>query len=240
MNSYALTDVGKKRAVNQDCVFATDTPIGTLPNLYVVCDGMGGERAGDYASATTIETVRDSVSKATSSEPVVVLEQAIKSANTKVYNEAQADPGKAGMGTTIVACTVMDGHVYIANVGDSRLYIATTSGLTQITRDHSVVAELVRRGTITPEEAKTHRDRSKITRAVGAEPEVLPEFFDVELKGKEHILLCSDGLTNMVSEDEINFELMSPDDAKDQADRLIELANRHGGTDNISGIIINV
>lgn len=240
MNSYALTDVGRKRSMNQDCVFATDTSIGTLPNLYVVCDGMGGEKAGDYASATTIEVVKDSVSKTTSSEPVVVLEEAIKSANTKVYNESKADSAKAGMGTTIVACTIVDGHLYVANVGDSRLYVATALGLTQITRDHSVVAELMRMGRITALEAKTHQDRSKITRAVGAEATVLPEFFDVELKGKEHILLCSDGLTNMVSEDEINYEMMSADEAKTKADRLVELANRHGGADNISAIIINI
>lgn len=240
MISYALTDVGKKRSINQDSVFATDTSIGTLPNLYVVCDGMGGENAGEYASATTIEVIRDSVSKATSSEPVVVLEEAIKSANKQVYTESKADINKAGMGTTIVACTIVDDHVYVANVGDSRLYIATVSGLTQITRDHSVVAELVRMGRITAEEAKTHQDRSKITRAVGAEARIKPEFFDVEIKGKEHVLLCSDGLTNMVSEDEINFEMMSPDDIKDRASRLVELANRHGGADNISAIVIDV
>lgn len=240
MKSFALTDVGKKRSVNQDSVFATNTSIGTLPNLFVVCDGMGGEAAGDYASATTIEAIVESISNASSTEPVDVLEQAILSANEKVYRESIADPSKFGMGTTVVMATIVEGHLFVANVGDSRLYVATAAGLTQVTRDHSVVAELLRLGRITPEEAKTHKDRSKITRAVGAEEIVIPEFFDVELSGKENILLCSDGLTNMVSEDELNYELIFSDEPQAKAQRLVELANKHGGADNISAIVISI
>ncbi len=238
MISYGITDVGIKRKVNQDTVYCSDSRIGNLPNIYIVADGMGGELAGDYASAKCVETVIDEVTNSKEYEPVRILEQAIQSANQIIYTEAKTDPGKAGMGTTLVIATVIDGHLYVANVGDSRLYVATYKKLLQITKDHSVVAELVRTGELDEDDARTDKRKNMITRAVGAEKRISPDYFDVALKGGESILLCSDGLTNMVDDANIYSIVGSEDTLESRAKKLIRLANSNGGRDNISVIII--
>ncbi len=238
MISYGITDVGSKRRVNQDVVYTTDSRIGNLPNLYIVADGMGGERAGDYASAKSVETVVEQITNSKESEPVKILEQAIQSANQIIYLESKNDARKAGMGTTLVIATVIEDHLYIANVGDSRLYVATYTKLLQITKDHSVVAELVRTGELDEDDARTDRRKNMITRAVGAEAKINPDYFDVALKGGEHILLCSDGLTNMVEDREILSVLTSDDSIENRAKTLISTANKNGGKDNISVIIV--
>ena len=203
MISCAKTDVGIKRKVNQDAIFYSDTAVGKLPNLYLVADGMGGELAGDYASAKCVETIINCIKKSKETEPVRILEEAIQTANNLIYAESKSDPGKAGMGTTLVMATIIDGHLFVANVGDSRLYVANSSKVLQVTKDHSVVAELVRTGELDEDDARTDKRKNMITRAVGAESAIAADYFDVALKGREHILLCSDGLTNMVSDKEI-------------------------------------
>lgn len=238
MISCAKTDVGIKRKVNQDAIFFSDTAIGRLPNLYLVADGMGGELAGDYASAKCVETLINCIKKSKETKPVRILEEAIQTANTLIYTESKADPSKAGMGTTLVMATVIDGHLFVANVGDSRLYVANSSKVMQVTKDHSVVAELVRTGELDEDDARTDKRKNMITRAIGAESAIVPDYFDVALKGREHILLCSDGLTNMVSDKEILTILKSADTIENRAARLIELANNNGGKDNISVIIV--
>ncbi len=238
MISYEKTDVGIKRKVNQDTIFASDTRIGKLPNLYIVADGMGGELAGDYASAKCVEIIVDAITNSTELETVRILEMAIKTANTKIFTEAKKDPTKAGMGTTLVLATVFDGHLYVANVGDSRLYVASGSKLKQITKDHSVVAELVRTGELDEDDAKHDKRKNMITRAIGAENKITPDYFDVEISGNEHILLCSDGLTNMVEDETIYSVLTSDDTIANRANKLIEIANANGGKDNVSVIII--
>lgn len=238
MISYGITDVGIKRKVNQDTVYFSDTRIGNLPNLYIVADGMGGELAGDYASAKCVETVVDCIMNCREYEPVRIIEQAIQSANQIIYTEAKTDPDKAGMGTTLVIATVIEGHLYVANVGDSRLYVATPKKLLQITKDHSVVAELVRTGELDADVARTDNRKNMITRAVGAEKRVSPDYFDVILKGGERILLCSDGLTNMVEDEEIYSIVTADGSPEARARKLIRLANSNGGKDNISVIII--
>lgn len=238
MISFALTDVGVRRAMNQDSVFISDTEIGALPNLYIVADGMGGELAGDYASKRCVEVVTEEVAVSKESQPVKILEQAIQSANKIIYHEAKADPNKKGMGTTFVAATIIDDHLFVANVGDSRLYVAGSSKLTQITNDHSVVAELVRTGKMAADKARTDDRKNMITRAIGAEETVIVDYFDVELNGRERILLCSDGLTNMVEDKDIFSVLKSTDTIENKATRLVELANNNGGNDNVSAIVI--
>lgn len=238
MKSYALTDVGIKRSQNQDSVFACDDHIGALPNLYIVADGMGGELAGDYASRRCLEVVTEEVARSEESSPVKNLEQAIQLANNLIYEEAQEDPTKSGMGTTFVAATLDQDHLYVANVGDSRLYVASATKLTQITNDHSVVAELVRKGQLDESDARTDNRKNMITRAIGAEASVVVDYFDVILKGQEKILLCSDGLTNMVEDRDIYGVLQSSDTVENKATRLIELANNNGGKDNITAIVI--
>lgn len=238
MISYAKTDVGIKRNVNQDSIFVSDMRLGSLPNLYIVADGMGGELAGDYASAKCVETIIDSIKASTEKETVRIIEQAIQKANSIIFTESKSDSTKAGMGTTLVLATVIDNHLFVANVGDSRLYVATASKIKQITKDHSVVAELVRTGELDEDDARTDKRKNMITRAVGAESSITPDYFDVALKGREHILLCSDGLTNMVSDKDIFSILKEDSPIEDRAAKLIELANNSGGKDNISVIIV--
>lgn len=239
MKSIALTDVGQKRLYNQDYVFATSDPIGALPNLFIVADGMGGENAGDYASMSTVTIITDKVQETTEGKPISILEQAITTANKRLYLESKKDPLKAGMGTTIVAAVIDKDHLYVANVGDSRLYVSGPDKLTQITRDHSVVAEMVRKGTLTEEEAKSDPRKHMITRALAAEENIRVDYFDVKLTGCERILMCSDGLTNMIEDEEIYSILDSLDYTLEQkAKRLISVANEHGGKDNISAVVV--
>ncbi|MBR5649864.1 Stp1/IreP family PP2C-type Ser/Thr phosphatase [Pseudobutyrivibrio sp.] len=238
MISYKITDVGIERKVNQDTVYASDSGVGNLPNLYIVADGMGGELAGDYASAKCVETVVDGILASKESEPVKILEQVIQSANQIIYKESKSDPAKAGMGTTLVVATFVDGHLYVANVGDSRLYVATATKLLQITKDHSVVAELVRTGELDEDDARTDKRKNMITRAVGAEEGISADYFDVILKGNEKVLLCSDGLTNMVEDKDIYSIIKSADSLEGRANKLVQLANDNGGKDNISVIVI--
>ena len=238
MISYKITDVGIRRKVNQDTVYSSDTPVGSLPNLYIVADGMGGELAGDYASAKCVETVVEGIKASNESEPVKILEQAIQSANQIIYKESKSDIDKAGMGTTLVLATFIDGHIYVANVGDSRLYVATPAKLLQITKDHSVVAELVRTGELDEDDARTDNRKNMITRAIGAEDKISADYFDVILRGGEKILLCSDGLTNMVEDKDIYSVITSAGTLESRAKALVSQANANGGKDNISVIII--
>ena len=238
MISYEKTDVGVKRRVNQDTIFSSDERIGKLPNLYIVADGMGGELAGDYASAKCVEIIVDEIKNSTELETVRIFERAIKIANNQIHTESKKDPTKAGMGTTLVLATVFDGHLYVANVGDSRLYVTTAGRLKQITKDHSVVAELVRNGELDAAGAKFDKRKNMITRAIGAESTIVADYFDVAINGGEHILLCSDGLTNMVDDNEIYEVLTSDNTIANRANRLVELANAHGGKDNVSVIIV--
>lgn len=239
MDCFALTDIGRKRNLNQDSVFITKEAIGNLPNLFIVADGMGGESAGDYASRVTVETVTEYVKSCKSKQPVRILEQAISRANDVVYSEGMADIEKRGMGTTLVIATILDEHLYVANVGDSRLYVATINGLTQITRDHSVVADLIHFGKITEEEARNHRDKNKITRAIGAEERVIPDFFDVNIESGQIILMCSDGLTNMVENSDIYTILREDISSEEKAVKLVSAANENGGKDNITAIVVD-
>ena len=238
MISYEKTDVGVKRRVNQDSVFSSDTQIGKLPNLYIVADGMGGELAGDYASAKCVEILVDEIRNSTELETVRIFERAIQIANNRIHLEAKTDPTKAGMGTTLVLATVFAGHLYVANVGDSRLYVATSSRLKQVTKDHSVVAELVRTGELDAIDAKYDKRKNMITRAIGAEETIVADYFDVSINGDEHILICSDGLTNMVDDNEIFEILVSDDTIAARGNKLVSVANAHGGKDNVSVIII--
>ena len=238
MISYEKTDVGVKRKVNQDTIYASDARVGKLPNLYIVADGMGGELAGDYASAKCVEIIINSISNSNELETVRILEQAIQTANNRIFTESHKDSSKTGMGTTLVLATVFDGHLYVANVGDSRLYVANGAMLKQVTKDHSVVAELVRTGELDKDDAKYDKRKNMITRAIGAEETITPDYFDVEISGNEHILLCSDGLTNMVEDQEIYEILTSEETIESRANKLVERANANGGKDNVSVIII--
>jgi protein phosphatase len=236
---YAMTDVGQLRDSNQDYVFASDAGVGNLSNLYIVADGMGGHLAGEYASETAVKTVLEDVREKHADKPIAILESAIQVANKRVYTEAQNDVKKRGMGTTMVAATVSGGRLYVANVGDSRLYAVSNGRLQQITRDHSVVEELVRSGGLSKELASKHKDKHKITRAIGAEPEVKVDFFDVAIDDISAVLMCTDGLTNMLEDSAIEEVLLSGEKVKQKVEGLVRTANENGGEDNITVVVID-
>lgn len=234
-----MTDTGCMRSQNQDAVFASSEPIGSLPNLFLIADGMGGYSAGDYASKKAIDLVKESIAKDLGTDAVPAIQHGITIANETIYQEACADADKAGMGTTMVAATI-DGEkmLRVANVGDSRLYIVRDGELQQVTRDHSVIGEMVRKGEMTKEEARNHPKRNLITRAVGAEAKVRVDFFDVDVSDVTAILMCTDGLTTMVDESHILEILTSKDTIDDKTEKLIQNANDGGGKDNITVILI--
>ena len=228
MKTFSITDIGQKRSSNQDYVFSSEQPIGNLPNLFIVADGMGGHKAGDYASRYTVETL---------SEPAAIIESAVKQANTMLLEEANNHEEMKGMGTTLVICTIHDNVLTVANVGDSRLYVVNQE-IRQITKDHSLVEEMVRMGEMDKETARNHRDKNIITRAIGAVPEVDVDFFEINLDPEDEILMCTDGLTNMVEDADIRNIMLSQRDIAEQAERLVKTANENGGKDNITVIVI--
>ena len=237
MKSYSVTDVGQKRQVNQDYVFASEEPVGNLPNLFVVADGMGGHKAGDFASSFAVQTLLQTIKDDTNRNPVTIIRNAVENANRKVLEEAKAHEEMTGMGTTMVVVSVVEDYAYVANVGDSRLYLMEDKIL-QITKDHSLVQEMVRRGLLTKEDAKTHPDKNIITRVVGIGERVDIDFFDIHLKENSLLLLCSDGLSNMVSDEEIWRIANTSRDLRETGMRLISLANENGGKDNIAVVLV--
>ena len=237
MKTFSITDTGITRDMNQDYYFSSDTPVGNLPNLYIVADGMGGHKAGDYASRYTIERIVASVMRSGLQEPVAILKGAIRKANELLVDESKEDEAKRGMGTTVVIATIMEDKMIVANVGDSRLYVVGSS-MRQVTRDHSLVNEMVRLGEINVAEARIHPDKNIITRAIGASTTVEADFFEVDLEKNSQILMCTDGLTNMVRDEEI-FRIMNGDETlEEKAEILVRTANANGGRDNITVMII--
>ena len=238
MKTFSMTHIGQRREMNQDYMFTSETAVGNLPNLFLVADGRGGHAAGDYASRFTVEKLAELIGKSGEKEAVAIMKSAVSMTNSLLLTEAQADPAKNGMGTTIVAATVIGNTLYAANVGDSRLYVINQEDITQITRDHSLVEEMVRLGEVRKEDAKDHPDKNIITRAVGVLPEVTADFFEISLKPGDEILMCSDGLTNMIEDDEIRHIVLGQRDIVEKAEKLIETANRNGGKDNITVVLI--
>lgn len=238
MKTFSMTHIGQRRETNQDYMFTSETAVGNLPNLFLVADGMGGHAAGDYASRFTVEKIVEYITKSERKEPVAVIKEAVDDANRLLMREASADSDKQGMGTTIVAATVVEEKLYAANVGDSRLYVINHEGITQITRDHSLVEEMVRLGEMNKEEAKDHPDKNIITRAIGVFPEVSVDFFETGLRTEDTVLMCSDGLTNMIEDEEIKRIILGQRDIVEKAEKLIETANKNGGRDNITVVLI--
>ena len=239
MVSKGKTDIGRRRSVNQDSVYCCDTPIGPLPNLYIVADGMGGHAAGDFASQYAIKLVREMVEESTIENPVSLLKRAMLYASNEVYKAAEKDKDKNGMGTTMVAAVISNGKLFVGNIGDSRLYIINDN-IRQITMDHSLVEELIRNGQLDRKKGRNHPEKNIITRAMGSRDEAMPDFFEVDVKSGDRILLCSDGLSNMVADDEIRDIVSETDDINKAVDELISRANYYGGNDNVSALVICV
>lgn len=227
------TDVGSKRSLNEDSVgYYEDRDFG----IYIVADGMGGHNAGEVASKLAKDVVMNYVLNHRDEEsPEEILNEALQNANRRIYKEGLLNEDCNGMGTTITAAFLRDNELTIANVGDSRAYILKDNQLIKVTKDHSLVQELLDNGTITIEEAKSHPNRNVITRAVGTNPVVNADYYKLDIRHISKVLLCSDGLTNEVSEEAI-LEVLKSDD-ENQCLQLINMSNENGGRDNISVII---
>lgn len=239
INAYGKTDVGLMRTINQDCIFISTEPVGKLQNLFIVADGMGGHKAGDVASRSTIDKFVKYVCTTHMTDPANILDSGIISVNKEIYDMANSNKDYSGMGTTFVAATVAGNHIYIANVGDSRLYLVNRD-IRQITRDHSLVEDMVRMGMIEKGEARTHYKKNVITKAIGVSEDktATPDIFEIEIEKGDKLLLCSDGLTNMVEDYDIKKIVNSSDSIENAVHRLISQANENGGKDNISAILI--
>lgn len=238
MKTFSITDIGMCRKMNQDSVYTSELPVGNLPNLFIVADGMGGHNAGEYASKHTVDTIVSSASSSSLVHPLDILSEAIKEANEELICISLQDASMWGMGTTVVAAVVAGDRLYVANVGDSRLYLVNDE-IRQVTKDHSYVEEMVRRGELDKEAAKHHPNKNIITRAVGVVKEIEIDFFETGLSLEDEILLCSDGLTNMVDDEDLRRIIKGQRDTVEKAERLIDAANRNGGKDNVTVVIID-
>ncbi len=237
MKITGLTDVGIKRKINQDTIFYSDKPIGNLPNLFIVADGMGGHKAGDFASDFAVKSFLEYIKNSSKDNSITLMNEALQKTNSVLFAKAKENPDFEGMGTTFVAATLKGNQLYVLNVGDSRLYVSGDR-FTQITRDHSWVEEMVTKGEIAKEDARTHSRKNLITRAVGADEEVMADFFEVCINPGETIMLCSDGLSNMIENNDIHEILKKDILLEDKGKMLVATANNNGGTDNISVVLI--
>lgn len=239
MKAFSITDIGERRRINQDYVFCSEAAVGKLPNLFIVADGMGGHNAGDYASRFCVEYFKERIEQSDIALPVASIEAALKETNDKLLGKAQEQAELEGMGTTFVAATIFDKEMYIANVGDSRLYVIGEE-MKQITEDHSLVEAMVKTGELDRSEARIHPNKNIITRAVGVIENLEPDFFEVNLCEGDTVLMCSDGLTNMLEDEVIEQIIRANEDPGTAAQTLVKQANENGGKDNIAIILIKV
>lgn len=239
MEFCAKTDRGRKRQMNQDCVFGCSEQLGTLPNLYLLADGMGGHQAGDYASRYLVDELQKHLAIAAGAPVVRLLDQEIQVLSRELYEKAESHAELSGMGTTLVVCVIEGSTAVIGNVGDSRAYLVHRNHIQQITKDHSYVEEMVERGYMSRGSRDYLASRNIITRAVGIEPNVEVDFFEVDLEEGDLILLCSDGLTNMVDDGSIFHIVRDEASLSDKVETLIDVANINGGKDNIAVILID-
>lgn len=238
MLSYGKTDIGLKRSMNQDSLYYSDEPVGNLPNLYIVADGMGGHKAGDYASSYAVRRFVEFAKRCEDANPITIMKKGIRTVNEGILAASREKEELSGMGTTFVIAVVEDHHLYVANIGDSRLYVLSKDAIRQITLDHSLVEELIRTGQLDPLKVRNHPEKNIITRALGVSEEAVPDFFELELHMDEKVLMCSDGLTNMVEDDEILNIITEAGRPRAAVERLIERANYYGGKDNIAALVV--
>lgn len=247
MKYFSLTDVGKKREKNEDGYFsAVNNYNGVDIGIFIVADGMGGYEKGEFASESAIKCVRKCLKdyikdfdlKSISLKTVQhFIQSSIEFANLVIYENTQK--GK-NMGTTMVLGIIYENNVIFGNVGDSRAYIIRDDQITQITKDNSYVQHLIEEGLISEQEARNHRDKNKITKAVGFEESINVDFYDLKIQKNDRILLCSDGLTSMVTDEKIKQIINSNDDIKISSHELLNEANNNGGKDNITITLVEI
>lgn len=243
MQSWGLTDPGCVRKQNQDAYRIEQLDRSTL--LCVICDGMGGAKSGNIASTLAAEVFVEEVRRTwvpgmESDRTDMMLRGAVKLANFTVYDQAAQFEEFDGMGTTLVAALIRGRRATIVNVGDSRAYGISRSGIKQLTRDHSLVQMMVDRGELTAEVAKTYPGKNFITRAIGTEPVVMCDVYHKDLSRGDYLLLCSDGLSNMMDDQEILFEVVHGVNKQHCCRRLLDIAKNRGAPDNVTSVLVLV
>lgn len=243
MQYWGITDAGCVRPQNQDAYLIEQLDRNSL--LCVVCDGMGGAKSGNIASTLAADVftqeIRRSYHSPCSSEQMgAMMTSAGKLANFTVYDQAQQFPEFSGMGTTLVAALVQGKRATIINVGDSRAYLINRGGIRRITVDHSLVQLMILRGEVTPEEARHYPGRNLITRAIGTESSVQSDLFHLDLERGDCLLLCSDGLTNLVDDQEILFEVVHGANKQNCCQRLLDIAKNRGASDNVTCVLMQL
>ncbi len=242
MDSWAITDRGRVRKANQDACFIHREEEHDSA-LLLVCDGMGGHNAGNVASSLAATVFAGEVREGLANSRVTgavcsLMKSALRTANASVYQLSIADAACNGMGTTMVSAVIIGSDATVMNVGDSRAYHMSEGLLRQITRDHSVVEDMIERGEITREQSRLHPRKNLITRAVGTSAEVDADFFSVTMKEGDTLLLCSDGLTNVVTDEEIAKTLDTAENAESACRVLLEMALTMGAPDNVTVVIL--
>lgn len=243
MKAWGLTDVGNVREQNQDAFRIV--PLGENALLALVCDGMGGAKSGNVASRLASEVFSEEVKRSFSAEMTPeeverVLRAAATLANISVFEHAQLSEEFSGMGTTLVAALCYEKASLVLNIGDSRAYHINADGVHCVTVDHSVVELMVQRGELTPEQAKSHPSKNLITRAVGTGKQVMADVFRVETAVEDCLLLCSDGLSNQMADEEILFEVVHGARKDDCCQRLLEIAKNRGAPDNVTSVLVSL
>ncbi len=240
MKIYGKSDIGLKRQTNQDCFYSEcmDEDFAFV----IVCDGMGGVNGGGTASKIAVDSIKDQIKRSynkdlNSNAIRILLESAVYNANMAIYQKQQEDPLLNGMGTTVVVSIIFGNHLYTAHIGDSRAYIISNNNINQITTDHSIVQQMVDKGEITKEEAMHHPRKNLITRALGVDQEVPADYIEKELYPSDTLVLCTDGLSNYISEDEI-YNCYKNNDIALLCDILISKAKDLGGDDNITVVLL--
>ena len=237
MQVWGVTHQGMVRQQNQDAFDARTLEDGRI--IALVCDGMGGARAGNVASTMAVELfMRSFLELGDCTDGEERLRQAAATANREVFQRATTDPDCVGMGTTLVAALAGQEEAVILNEGDSRAYYVTQEGITRVTRDHSLVEDMVQRGELTRDEARTHPHKNLITRALGAEPVLMADCFRQQLAEDSCLLLCSDGLSNVVSEQEMLYEVIHGGEDESCCQRLLDIALNRGAPDNVTAVLI--
>ena len=240
MRIWGITDTGLVRTENQDAYSVK--PVGKF-TVAVVCDGMGGTNGGQLASSIAVRTYQEQLEKQladsmTAQQIAQASSYCVSLANEEIRQQGAAIPGFDRMGTTLVSAVAQDEEVLVTNIGDSRAYLITRGGITRISKDHSVVENMIDNGEITPEAARHHPKRNLITRALGPEPAAQADTFSVEWKQGDFLLLCSDGLVNTVSDQEILFEVIHNGEPNDCLNRLLDLSRQRGAPDNVTAVLL--
>jgi len=233
MQAEMVTNVGLVRKNNEDAALCDIDK-----QLFVVADGMGGYVAGEVASVLAIESLKQALAAEPNDAPPEMLRQAFYQANDRIYQEAKNHPEYAGMGTTLSALWVVGNKAYISHVGDSRIYLIRDGRITSLTMDHSLVGELVREGGLTEEQAMNHPQRNILTRALGCGALVEVDLTEIEIREGDTFLLCTDGLSNLVSREEMAHLITREKDVKKAAGELVDLALARGGYDNVTAILV--